>query len=414
MQQLYIHGGTPLKGTLQIPAAKNAVLPMMAAALLTEEPIAIHNVSPMSDIINMAECMRSVGVASKFCDRTILLSHNQNRCSPSVNACCKLRASFFMLGALVSVYGQAVLPLPGGCRIGARPVDIHLSALRQLGADISIEDDKVICRPSVLRAGEIHLSFASVGATENILMAAVLLDGITVLHNAAIEPEVTDLVGLLRAMGAVIDIQGNVITIQGVTSLHGADYTPIGDRIIAGTYLCAVACCGGDVSIQGVDPAHVSSLLDAMGGDLSIDRMEREIHIVSYGRPKLDFSVVTSPYPGFATDLQPILVAMASAARGKGSVCERLFENRFAYVDELVKMGADISVSQDTLKVRGKRLHGASISARDLRGGAALIVAALAAQGESIVKGIEFVDRGYYRIEHDLTSLGAKIYRKIF
>ena len=325
-----------------------------------------------------------------------------------------MRSSIIFLGAILSRLGCAELALPGGCPLGARPIDLHIEALRQMGAVCDCSPECVCCSAGALHEAVITLPFPSVGATENILLAAVLAKGETVLKGAAREPEITDLCRFLRECGAVIVGEGSsTLYIEGVRSLHGCSYTVMADRIEAATFLCCAAVCGGDVTVKGFDPATIGSILTTlreMGCALQIYRDSVRIrsggHLLAPGR------IETAPFPGFPTDAQPIIMALGCLAKGETVIHEQIFESRFKHLPQFVRMGADIDVKGQTAILHGvERLHGCPVKAMDLRGGAALVTAALAAEGESRVYGLSHIDRGYERLERSLQSIGADISR---
>ncbi len=404
-------GGTPLFGECIISTSKNAVLPILAASLLTEEPVTINNIPDISDVKNMINMLKVFGSFVSIRDSVLTVTSKTLRTtSPAENITGRFRASFLFMGPLLAREGSATMPLPGGCRIGSRPVDIHLKGFRALGCRC-ITTAKHVHVWGRLRGAEINLEYPSVGATENILMAAVLAKGNTTITGAAIEPEIVDLAGFLNSMGANIAFDNGRITILGVEKLAGTSYTPIPDRIEAGTLMLASAVSGGDVLLRGVNPEHltpVSNKLCEAGAEI----FPYEDGLFIKGRQLRPMEIVSSPFPGFPTDMQAPITAACCSATGISTVCETVFENRFLHVAELVKMGADIDVQGSSAVIRGTgKLHGAHVCATDLRAGAALCIAALIAHGETIISDIHHIDRGYDHLENKLRSIGAKIQR---
>ena len=415
MDKLLITGGRRLSGTVRVSAAKNAVLPLFAASVLTEEPVVIRGVPAISDALCMAQILRELGAEVTFTGGDVTID-SASSCSheipPSLTR--ELRSSVFMLGSLLTRFRRALIAYPGGCDIGLRPIDMHLSALRRLGVAIDEHDGYIFCKCDMLKGAEIVLDFPSVGATENVMLAAVMAEGRTVLRGAAREPEIVDLENFLNAMGAKIRGAGSdVIEIEGVGKLRGVTYAPMKDRIEAGTYLIMAAVCGGEVETQGVSPENLGLLLHKLRENgCKIGAKNDKIRIESAGKLRCNRCIETMPFPGFPTDLQAQAAALNCGAEGCALIEENLFETRFKYVPELRKMGADIQVKGRTALIRGvPRLHGASLLAGDLRGAAALVVAALGAEGESEVLDLSHLDRGYEDLPHKLKKLGAKIAR---
>ena len=415
MDKYVIDGGRRLAGSIALQSAKNSVLPLLAASILTEKRVVIRDAPNISDVACMAQILRELGATVRFSGENVTID--------SADACCheipssltrELRSSVFMLGSLLSRFGRALIAYPGGCDIGLRPIDLHLSALKRLGVTISERDGFIFCECAKLRGAEILLDFPSVGATENILLAAVKAEGRTVLTGAAKEPEIVDLQNFLNAMGAKVAGAGtDVIEIEGVKELHGATYRPMKDRIEAGTFLFAAAACGGEVEVVGVTPENIRLLLHKLRENgCKIHTKNDKIRIESRGRLKCNRRIETMPFPGFPTDLQAQATALNASCSGCALIVENLFETRFKYVPELQKMGADIEVKGRTAFVRGVgRLHGASVTAGDLRGGAALVIAALGAEGISEVLDLSHIDRGYADFRIKLKKLGASIRR---
>ncbi len=418
MDSILVKGGGPLEGQIPIAGAKNACLTLMPATLLTDEPLTLINAPRLSDIRTMTLLLQSLGaeVTSLQDGQVIALSsHNIANHTAHYDIVRKMRASILVLGPLLAREGHAVVSLPGGCAIGARPVDLHLKALEAMGAELELKDGYVhAAAPQGLTGGTVDFDFASVGATENALMAATLAKGTTVLNNAAREPEIVDLARCLRAMGARIAGEGtSIITIEGVERLGGATHTVVTDRIELGTYMLAPAICGGEVELLGGRIELVEAFcekLDAAGIDVSetetglaVKRRGGRIHAVD---------VTTEPFPGFPTDLQAQMMALLCMAEGTSVLEEKIFENRFMHAPELMRMGADIDVHGGTATVTGvDKLKGAPVMATDLRASVSLILAGLAAEGETRVGRVYHLDRGYEHVVAKLSGVGAQIER---
>ncbi len=415
MDTYIINGGEKLYGTVEIQSAKNTVLPLLAASVLTDEPVKIRGVPAINDVENMLRILGEVGCKIKRQkDRAIIDSSNAVSHEIPTRLTKELRSSVFMLGSVLTRFRRAKISYPGGCDIGLRPIDLHLSGLKRLGVEIIEKDGFIHCEAKKLVGAEILLDFPSVGATENIILAAVKAEGITVVRNAAKEPEIVDLQRFINAMGGnVRGAGGGTVIIEGVKRLHGVDYTPIGDRIEAGTYLIAAASCGGEVQTIGVPPENIAALLHKLRENgCKIYAKDDKILLSSNGRLKSVDLVETMPFPGFPTDLQAQYASLCSTAEGATLIVENLFETRYRYAAELKRMGADITVRDRTALIRGvERLHGAYVTACDLRGGAALVLAALKAEGQSTVADLSHIDRGYADFEGKLRKLGAKIRR---
>lgn len=414
MEKFVIEGGRPLYGEIEIQSAKNAVLPLLAASVLTEERIVIHNCPRITDVLNMAQILEELGCRTSFSDGALTVdpSDAANHEIPAALAK-ELRSSVFMLGSVLSRFGRARIAYPGGCDIGLRPIDLHLGGLRRLGVRIEEEGGYINCTCGKMRGADIVLGCPSVGATENIMLAAVKAEGTTVIRNAAKEPEIADLQNFVNRMGGRISGGGSsTVVVEGVKSLHGAEYTPVSDRIEAGTFLIASAMCGGELALKNARAENLSALLDKLREiSCKIHAIDDKIYIKSGARfsPKL---IETSPYPGFPTDLQAPMTALACICGGSTVVVENLFETRFKHVPELIRMGADITVRGRSAFVRGvPRLHGADVCAGDLRGGAALALAAISAEGRSTVTDLRHIDRGYSEFEYKLRGAGARIRR---
>ncbi len=415
MDKFVVDGGRRLVGSVNVQSAKNSVLPLLAASILTEQRVTIRETPAISDVACMAQILRELGAEVRFEGGDVTID-SANACSHRISSALtkELRSSVFMLGSLLTRFHRAVIAYPGGCDIGLRPIDIHLNALKRLGVNITERDGYIFCECEKLRGAEIPIDFPSVGATENILLASVKAEGNTVLQGAAKEPEIVDLQNFLNAMGARIRGAGtDVIEVEGVKNLNGVEYLPIKDRIEAGTYLIACAICGGEVEVCGAKSENVGLLLHKLRENgCKIHTKNDKIRITSCGRLKCNRRIETMPFPGFPTDLQAQITTLNTVCEGGALIVENLFETRFKYVPELQKMGADIEVKGRNAFVRGvDRLHGASVVAGDLRGGAALVIAALAAEGTSEVLDLSHLDRGYADLRGKLKGLGAEIKR---
>jgi UDP-N-acetylglucosamine 1-carboxyvinyltransferase len=415
MEQYAIKGGNPLVGEVEIGGAKNAALAILAAAIMTDETVVIENVPDVRDTNVLIQAMESIGVIVNRIDRhtvKINASHIHNLVIED-DFIKKIRASYYLLGALLGKYKKAEVALPGGCNIGLRPIDQHIKGFRALGADVRIEHGLIITDAEDLRGSNIYLDVVSVGATINVMMAAVMAEGKTTIENAAKEPHVVDLANFLNSMGA--DVKGagtDVIRIKGVPKLHGSEYTIIPDQIEAGTFMFAAAVTRGDVTVKNVIPKHlesISSKLLEIGCE--VEESDDAVRVVS-AKALTHTHVKTLPYPGFPTDMQPQIVVALGLSAGTSIVTESIFENRFKYVDELTRMGANIKVEGNTAIIDGvERYTGASISAPDLRAGASLVLAGLAAEGITVVDDIRFIERGYEDFHLKLKALGAQIDR---
>jgi UDP-N-acetylglucosamine 1-carboxyvinyltransferase len=424
MDKILIRGGKPLRGTIKVSGAKNAALPLMTASLLTEDTLTLSNLPHLADITTLANLLVQLGVSIRMDGhsngghdgRVLSLSAGKiGSTTASYDLVRKMRASILVLGPLVARAGKARVSLPGGCAIGTRPVDLHLKGLQQLGASIDLKEGYVeASAPNGLTGAEIVFPFVSVGATENLLMAATLARGETVLSNAAREPEVTDLAVCLRAMGAEIEgIGTDTLRIRGVKRLHGAEHPIIPDRIETGTYAMAAAITGGDVELVGARPDLMGAALDALrGAGATINNTDRGIRVQRSNGPLIGTDVLTEPYPGFPTDLQAQMMALLTTAEGASMITESIFENRFMHVSELRRMGANINLHGASAMVRGVgKLTGAPVMATDLRASVSLVLAGLAAEGETIVNRVYHLDRGYERLEEKLAACGADIER---
>ena len=415
MGRLIISGGKPIKGEIEVQGAKNAVLPILAATILTDEKCVIKNCPCLRDVDKTILVLRDLGcMVEREGSMVTVDSGGICDCRICENLMREMRSSIIFLGAILTRCKRANVSMPGGCPIGLRPIDLHLKALRKLGVRISEEHGYINCRADKMRGADIHLDFPSVGATENIMLSAVCAEGDTIISNAAREPEIADLADLLNAMGARVSGAGSsVIRISGVEKLHGTEYTVMPDRIVAATYLAAGAVTGGDITLAGAEKSHMDAMLNAlseMGAEFEFG--EKTIRIKPLDEIKSIHILRTMPYPGFPTDIQSPFMTVAALGRGTSVFVENIFENRFRHVDELVRMGADIRVSGRCAVIRGvKKLYGAKVCARELRGGAALVLAGLAAEGTTIVENTEYIDRGYESIEKCLSACGADIRR---
>lgn len=414
MEQLKIIGGQRLVGEVRVSGAKNAALPILAASLLTAEDLVLHNVPDLSDVRTMIKLLECMGVKVEREGTTVRLNAGNITSTKAPYELVKtMRASILTLCPLVARFGSAEVSLPGGCAIGARPVDQHIKGLRQLGASVEIEHGYINATVTRLQGARLFTDMVTVTGTENLLMAAVLAEGETIIDNAAREPEVIDLAKCLRAMGAQIEGEGSSeIRVQGVKTLHGAEHTVVADRIEAGSFFVAVALTQGDVLVTHCEPTHMTAVLDKLKeAGVQLDIGNDWVRVQMQGRPKA-VSVRTDPYPGFPTDMQAQFMTLNCLADGTARITETIFENRFMHVSELLRLGAQIQIEGPTAIVQGvERLTGATIMATDLRASASLVMAALAAEGESIVDRIYHLDRGYESMELKLRQLGANIVR---
>lgn len=415
MDRLLIRGGVPLGGEVRVSGAKNAALPLMCAALLTRRPLRLSNVPHLRDVTTMLSLLTRMGVEVSVDDKLGVELCADELANPEApyELVRTMRASILVLGPLLARYGRARVSLPGGCAIGQRPVDQHLKGLQALGAKIEVEQGYIIAEARRLKGARLVADLVTVTGTENLMMAACLAEGTSVIENAAREPEVVDLAACLNAMGARIRGAGSdVITIEGVSELAGATHRIMADRIETGTYLVAAAATGGSVTLHGANPGTLDAVIGKLreaGATITVN--EDAISLEMRGRPA-SVNVRTAPYPAFPTDMQAQLMALDAIAEGTGVITESIFENRFMHALELVRLGADIETTGNTAVVRGvRRLQGASVMATDLRASASLVVAGLAAEGETLVDRIYHLDRGYEAIEEKLSKLGARIRR---
>lgn len=413
MEQYAVKGGNPLVGEVEIGGAKNAALGILAAAVMTEETVTIENVPDLRDTAAMLQAMESIGIKVERVDRhTVKITAKTIRdLVIEEDSIKKIRASYYFIGALLGKYRRAEVALPGGCNIGLRPIDQHIKGFRALGAELKIERGLVIAKAQQLKGTHIYLDVVSVGATINVMLAAVMAEGQTTIENAAKEPHIVDVANFLNSMGANIKGAGtDVIKIKGVSRLHGTEYAIIPDQIEAGTFMFAAAVTKGDVTVKNVIPKHLESIsakLTEIGCE--VEESDDAVRVVA-AKPLTHTHVKTLPYPGFPTDMQPQITVALGLSKGTSIVTESIFENRFKYVDELTRMGANIKVEGNTAIIDGvSQYTGASITAPDLRAGAALVTAALAAEGISTIDDIKFIERGYEDFPQKLQSLGAQI-----
>lgn len=413
MEQYAIKGGNPLVGEVEIGGAKNAALAILAAAAMTDETVVIENVPDLRDTVAMLQAMESIGIHVEKTDRhTVKINAGViNDLVIEDDSIKKIRASYYFLGALLGKYKRAKVALPGGCNIGLRPIDQHIKGFRALGADVKIEHGLIVTEAKKLKGSHIYLDVVTVGATINIMMAAVMAEGQTIIENAAKEPHVVDVANFLNSMGASVKGAGtDVIRIKGVQKLHGTEYTIIPDQIEAGTFMFAAAVTRGDVTVKNVIPKHLESIsAKLMEIGCEVEESDDAVRVVA-SKPLAHTHVKTLPYPGFPTDMQPQITVALGLSKGTSIVTESIFENRFKYVDELTRMGANIKVEGNTAIIDGvSKYTGASLTAPDLRAGAALVTAALAAEGISTVDDIKFIERGYEDFPQKLRNLGAQI-----
>ena len=413
-----ITGGRPLQGRVEVPAAKNSVLPLLAAALLCSGPVRLQNVPRLTDVEDCLALLRGVGCTVGWQGASLAVQGRPMRTDLAPEAAGRMRASILFCAPLLARLGRVSTVLPGGCRIGARPIDLHLQGLAQMGVRQlpAAPGQLILYAPAGLRGAEICLAFPSVGATETLLLAAATAQGQTVLHGAAREPEIVDLAAFLNACGGCVEGAGtDTIRVQGKRCLAGCTFTPVADRIIASTLACAAAAAGGRVELTGCALglyAPLLEILEQMG--CTVERAHDAAAISRFGALRGAGNVHTAPYPGLATDAAPLLAAVTLCAQGESSLQDRVFEHRFACADGFAALGANVRVAERTLYVQpGGALHGAKLTAPDLRGGAALVLAALAARGSSRLGGTEFIRRGYADLDRLLAGLGAQIWQEI-
>ena len=415
MEAFVVEGGVALRGEARVDSAKNAVLPILAAAVLTPEEIVLRNVPDIRDVGHMAAILTMLGCRVERSGRDMTVDCGGIHSWEMPDQLSKqIRSSIFLLGPILARFRKATVTFPGGCEIGLRPIDLHLSGLRQLGVEISEEGGLIHCDGRNMHAGEVHFDYPSVGATENVMMAAVLLPGTTVIHNPAREPEIADLQAFINAMGGKIRGAGtHYIAVEGVERLHGTAWTPMADRIVAGTLLAAAAITGGEITLTNApesDMVAVTAKLREMG--CRLEERPGWIHLRAPKRLTAFAQLQTQPHPGFPTDMQVQMLALLSTAEGMGVITENVFENRFTHAGDLNRMGAHILCTGRTAVVRGgTELDAAHVTRRDRRGGAALVLAGLRARGETLVDHAELIDRGYDHLERQLSRLGGKVRR---
>lgn len=420
MDRFVIRGGRPLHGEVMVAGAKNAALPILCASLLTADSLRLRNLPPLHDVSTMIRLLRGMGVRAEVASQATpgageatLTAATVDRLEAPYDLVKTMRASVLVLGPMLARFGEAVVSLPGGCAIGQRPVDQHIRGLQAMGADIQIDHGYLRAKAPRLRGAHISTDMVTVTGTENLMMAACLADGTTIIDNAAREPEVVDLARCLIAMGAKIQGAGtDRIQIEGVDRLHGTDYSVMPDRIEAGTFLCAVAAAGGEVFLRGANADHMAATLEKLReAGLLMTESTDGIRARSAGRPRA-VNIRTAPYPGFATDMQAQCMAVNAVAEGSSLMVETIFENRFMHVQELLRLGAQIRIDGHTAMVQGvQQLAGARVMATDLRASAGLVIAGLVAEGETIIDRIYHLDRGYEQMEKKLSALGAEVLR---
>ncbi|MCI7180693.1 MAG: UDP-N-acetylglucosamine 1-carboxyvinyltransferase [Schaedlerella sp.] len=413
MEQFIIKGGNPLVGEVEIGGAKNAALGILAAAIMTDETVLVENLPDVNDINVMLEAIEGIGAHVQRIDRHTVRINGSTIGDFNIeyDYIKKIRASYYLLGAMLGKYKRAEVALPGGCNIGSRPIDQHLKGFRALGADVDIEHGKIVAEAEHLKGTHLYFDVVSVGATINVMLAAAMAEGQTIMENVAKEPHVVDVANFLNSMGANIRGAGtDVIKIKGVRSLHKTEYSIIPDQIEAGTFMFAAAATKGDVTVLNVIPKHleatISKLVDI---GCEVEEFDDAVRVVSKGDLRCT-QVKTLPYPGYPTDMQPQIGVALALAKGTSIITESIFENRFKYLDELTRMGANVKIDGNSATIQGvQRLTGARVSALDLRAGAALCIAGLAAEGITIVDDIVYIQRGYERFEEKLRSLGGVI-----
>lgn len=415
MEQYVIKGGNPLVGEVEIGGAKNAALAILAAAIMTDETVTIDNLPDVRDINALLQAMGDIGAKIERIDaHTVKINGSFVKDVPvDYDSMKKIRASYYLLGSLLGKYKRAEVTLPGGCNIGSRPMDLHIKGFRALGANVEIRNGAVAAEAEKLTGSHIYLDKVSVGATINIMMAAAMAEGKTTIENAAKEPHVVDVANFLNSMGANIRGAGtDVIRISGVEKLHKTEYSIIPDQIEAGTFMFAAAATKGDVTVKNVIPKHLeATTAKLLEIGCEVEEFDDAVRVVA-SKPLRHTQVTTLPYPGFPTDMQPQISVVLGIAQGTSTVTESIFENRFKYVDELTRMGADIKVESNIAIINGvERYTGARVSAPDLRAGAALVIAGLAADGVTVVDDIHYIQRGYEAFEEKMTGLGAQMER---
>jgi len=416
MEYFFIKGGKSLKGEIVVDTAKNAILPIISACILTEEEVVLKNVPNIIDVDKMFEILKNMGANIKRESSVVTIKAELKKLEIPTELAKDIRSSIFMLGPLLAKHSSARVAYPGGCDIGSRPIDLHLSALKDLGVEIKEDYGFINCDAKNMHSGVVHLDFPSVGATENVMMSAVFLKGETIILNSAKEPEIVDLAMFINSLGGKIRGAGtSTIVIEGVDKLSGGEYRPIPDRIITGTYLIATAMTKGDICLKNANYQDVYALLNKLrNAGCEIDYSHDTIKLKCNKRPIACASIDTQPYPGFPTDLQAQMLALQTISDGISVVTENLFETRFKHVPELIKMGAKVTLKDRMAIIRGvSTLYGAEVIAHDLRGGAGLILAGLVAKETTKVLNANYVDRGYEKIEEKYKMLGADIERLI-
>ena len=415
MDRFLVEGGRKLQGTLHMSGSKNACLPILVASLLTDEPFILHRVPNLRDVRTTLKILNALGKKNQYENGTVTITADgELKNTLPYELVKQMRASFWVAGPLLARFKEAVIPLPGGCALGARPVDIHLKGFERLGAQCQTERGNVVLSAKELAPAKITLRFPSVGATQNLMMCAALIEGETVLENVAKEPEIDDVAAVLNKMGAeVINDEKGRLIVRGRKCLHGVEHTVVADRIESGSYMIAAAATRGDVKVDGCVPEHNSILLDYLQeAGVPMEIGPDYVHIKPYDTPLKPMRMKTAPYPGFATDLQAPWMTLMTLADGASEIDEDIFENRFMHAPELVRMGADIITEKSIARVNGvKELSGAHVMASDLRGGFALLIAGLCAKGITEIERVYHIDRGYENPEGKLNALGAKVTR---
>jgi UDP-N-acetylglucosamine 1-carboxyvinyltransferase len=416
MAKLIINGGARLFGELNVQGAKNAALPIFAAALLTEEPVIIYNWPAISDVYNMLSILEHIGAHVEYeKDRLVIDTRRAQRWEMPDRLAKEIRSSIFMMGPILARFRMARFTYPGGCEIGSRPIDLHLKGLKSLGVNVTEAGGHIMCEGRHLKGGDVHLDYPSVGATENLMMAASLAPGRTVIHNAAREPEIVELQKVINQMGGSIAGAGSsTVMIDGQERLGGFTYTCIPDRIVAGTFMVAAVVTNGKITIRNVVPEHLYGIIAKLKeAGAMITTYDDAVTVEGQGRPREMHLIETGPYPSFPTDMQAQMCTAASIAKGTSIIVESVFDNRFKHVGELLRMGANIVTKNNVAVIKGvEKLHGAEVKTMDLRGGAALVLAGLCAEGTTIVDQARIIDRGYETFDSELRMLGADIKRE--
>lgn len=416
MARLIINGGASLNGEISVQGAKNVALPIFAAALLTEEPVTVYNWPAISDVYNMLSILEHIGASVAFeKDRLLIDTRRAQRWEMPDNLAKEIRSSIFMMGPIMARFRMARFTYPGGCEIGNRPIDLHLRGLKSLGVNVTESGGHIMCEGRRLKGGDVHLDYPSVGATENLIMAAAMAPGKSVIRNAAREPEIVELQSVINQMGGSVKGAGtSTIFIEGKSSLGGFSYTCMPDRIVAGTFMVAAVVTNGSITLKKIVPEHLFSITSKLReAGAVIEEYDDALTITAQGRPREMHLIETGPYPGFPTDMQAQMCTAASISRGTSIIVENVFDNRFKHVSELQRMGANIVIKNNVAVIKGvEKLHGAEVKAMDLRGGAALVLAGLCAEGKTIIDQAKIIDRGYETFEAELSLLGADITRE--